>query len=86
MEDNEIAVIEIKFPRSGLLWGVTLKSVYVVSCDAYFKIINKSKPILANDADPATTLLPKFGKIEEDFPIPWFRLFWTKFNAEVFSK
>ena len=64
MEDNEIAVIEIKFQRSGLLCGVTLKSVYAVSWDAYFKIIYKSKPVLANDTDPATTLLPKFGKIE----------------------
>ena len=31
MEDNETTHIQIKFQKSGLLPGVTLKSVYVVS-------------------------------------------------------
>ena len=30
MEDNEITDIQIKFQRSGLLPGVTLKSLYVI--------------------------------------------------------
>ena len=63
IEDNEIADIQIKFQRSGLLPGVTLKSVYVISWDACFRTKYKSNTTLANDADPAT-LLPKFGKIE----------------------
>ena len=63
MEDNEIADIQIKFQRSGLLPGITLKSVYVLSWVAYFRTKYKSKAILANDGDPAT-LLPMFGKVE----------------------
>ena len=66
MEENEIADIQIKFQGSGLLLGVTLKSVYVVSRDACFRTKYKSKSILANDADPAI-LLPKFAKIERIF-------------------
>ena len=63
MEDNEIADIQIKFQRSGLLPGVTLRSVFAVSWVACFRKKYKGKAILANDADPAT-LLPKFGKLE----------------------
>ena len=63
MEDNEIADIQIKFQRSGLLPRVTLKSAYVVSWVACFRTKYESKAILANDADPPT-MLPKFGKIE----------------------
>ena len=62
-EDNEIADIQIKFQRSGLLPRVTLKSVFLVSWDACFRIKYKSKVVFVNDADPAK-LLPKFGKIE----------------------
>ena len=66
MEENEIVDIQIKFQGSGLLIGVTLKSVYIVSRDACFGTKCKSKAILATDADPAT-LLPKFAKIERIF-------------------
>ena len=58
MEDNKIADIQIKFQRSGLLPGVTLKTFYVKSWDACFRTKYKCKAMLANDADPAT-LLPK---------------------------
>ena len=63
IEDNEIADIQIKFQRSGLLPEVSLKSVYVVSWDPYFRAKYKSKAVLANNAAPAT-LLSKFGKID----------------------
>ena len=71
MEDNETADIRIKFQRSGLLPGVTLKSVYVLSWVACFGTKYKSKAILAYDVDPAT-LLPKFGKIERIYQVHLF--------------
>ena len=58
MEDNEIEDIQIKFQRSELLPGVTLKPFYVESWDTCFRTKYKSKAMLVNDADPAT-LLPK---------------------------
>ena len=60
--------IQVKFPISALLSGVTLKSVYVVSWNACFRTKYKSKAIFANDADPAT-LLPKFEKIDRIFQV-----------------
>ena len=86
MEDDEIADIQIRLQRSGLLPGVTLKSVYVVSSVACFRTKYKSKAVLANNADH-TTLLPKFEKIEKMSQVPGFVYFeLTKFNAEVFSE
>ena len=58
MEDNKIAEIQIKFQRSELLLGITLKSFYLESWDTCIRTKYKSKAILVNDADPAT-LLPK---------------------------
>ena len=86
MEDNGITDIQMKFQRSGLLPGVTLKSVYVVSWNACFRTKYKSKAILADDTDPAT-VLPKFWKIERISQVLGFVYFEvTKFNTEVFSK
>ena len=86
MEDNGVTDIQMKFQRSGLLPGVTLKSVYVVSWNACFRTKYKSKAIFANDTDPAT-VLPKFWKIERISQVLGFVYFEvTKFNTEVFSK
>ena len=86
MEDNEIADIQVKFQRSGLLSGVTLNSVYVVSWVACFRTKYKSKAIFANDADPPI-LLPKIGKIERISQVLGFVYFeLTKFNTKVFSE
>ena len=86
MEDNETAYIRKKFQSSGILPGVTLKSVYVVPWVDCFGTKYKRKAILAYDADPAT-LLPKFRKIESIYQIFGFIYFeLTKFNPEGFSK
>ena len=86
MEDNETADIQIKFERSELLPGVTLKSFYVVSLVAYFGRKCKYKAMLAYDADPAL-LLPNFGKIERIYQVLGFIYFeLTKFNTGGFSK
>ena len=86
MEHNETADIQIKFERSGLLPGVTLKSLYVVSLVACFGTEYKYKAILAHDADPAL-LLPKFGKRERIYQVLGFIYFeLTKFNTGGFSK
>ena len=85
-EDNDTVDIQIKFQRSGLLPGVTLKSVYVVSWNSCFGTKYKSKALLTFDADPAT-LLPEFGKIERIYQVLGFIYFeLTKFNTEGFSK
>ena len=56
MEDSEIEDIQIKFQRSELLPGVTLKPFYVESWDTCFRTKYKSKAMLVNDTDPATLL------------------------------